>query len=100
MTVIDDPTWVERMVDRFTGYLDGKILELQEWVTQGLHNFGQGCTMFIIAGGELFCIVYGISIVFRMMLNTKKDEDYITKGMLAAGGFLVLRSLEAAVFGV
>lgn len=100
VTVVNDPTWTDRLVDRFTAYLDGKILDLQHWVTAGLQNFGQGCLMFVIAGGQLFCFVYGVSIVYRMMLNTKKDEDYITKGLLAAGGYVLCRSLEVSIFGV
>ena len=88
------------MVDRFTAYLDVKWAELQAWITQGFVNFGQGAVMLILAGGQLFCIVYGVSVVYRMMINTKKDEDYITKGLLAAGCYVLCRSIEASVFGI
>lgn len=98
--VSEDPTWTDRIVDRFTSYLDLKILQFQEWISQKVFNFGQGCLMFVIAGGQLFCFVYGVSVVYRMMINTKKDEDYITKGILAAGGYVLCRSLEVAIFGV
>ena len=96
----DDLSWTDRMVDRFTGYIDIKIAELQAWIAHGLTELGQGTLMFVLAGGQLFCYVYGISIVARMMLNLKQDDDYITKGILAAGGYVVLRSVEATVFGV
>lgn len=97
--IANDQSWTDRMVDRFTGYLDLKIAEFQQWITQGLFNFGQGVLMLTVVGGQLVCILYGVAVAYKMLLHTKKDEDYITKIVLSAGGTLVFRSLEAAIFG-
>lgn len=95
----NDLTWTDRMVDRFTAYLDLKFEEFKSWVAEGLFNFGQGTMMFIIQGGQLFCILYGVGLVFKMMILSKKEEDFITKGILAAGGYLMLKTVEVMMFG-